>query len=233
MKKLIVISSLLIGMFSAAFAQQNVVKVGLTPLIFRNANVTYERMLTDGISINATVGLVIPSNGVPGGSAAGLSDSISDLSFGGFQVTPEVRFYTKKNGTPQGFYLAPFLRFRQWNTSSEQTYATYETTLSGGLTAFGGGLQLGAQWIIKDVFVIDWYFLGVGLNYYNLQGTLSSTDPSINWDEVQQEFEMEYGSIDDLPGIDFNSDNSGAEVTVGVPFVLPTFRTGISLGFAF
>ena len=44
---------------------------------------------------------------------------------------------------------------------------------------------------------------------------------------------MEYGSIDDLPGIDFNSDNSGAEVTVGVPFVLPTFRTGISLGFAF
>ena len=118
--------------------------------------------------------------------------------------------------------------------SGDQTFSNYQTDFTAGLRTFNGGLQLGAQWLISDVISIDWSFLGVGLGYYNLSGTFTSDDPAVDWEQVQRDIEAEIGeSLDNVPGIDFLSDNTGASIDLSLPFFLPVFRSSISVGVAF
>ena len=231
MKKLSMLVAGLFLLIGGLHAQQNVVKVGLTPLAFGNVNLNYERVLTDRMSLNTTVGFGIPRNSVPFAANSGLE---GNASYGAFEVTPELRFYGKDNGAPRGFYFGPWLRYRQWTISGDETFSGYSTNYEAGLRTFNGGIQLGAQWLIGDVFSIDWSFLGVGIGYYNLSGKFTSDDPSVDWDQVKADIETELGqSVDNVPGLDFAADNLGGEIGVKLPFFLPVFRSSIAIGFAF
>lgn len=143
MKKIIVLA--LVGLLAIpAFAQEsnvseekNVVKINTLSLIVGTGSIFYEREFTDNLSGQLGV--------------AYLNYSASDTKFTGLILTPEARFYPKKNAI-DGFYLAPYVRYQNFSLEGGDDKATYSN--------FGGGLAIGRQWITKSGFTMDLFFGG-------------------------------------------------------------------------
>ncbi len=148
MKKLIY--SLIIGITMLATAvpafcqddpdvspEKNVLKVNTLALIIGTGSVFYERELSDLISGQIGVGY--------------LNYKIDNSKFNGLILTPEVRFYVKKNAI-DGFYVAPYLRYQKYNFDGENS--------NGSFSAMGGGAAFGMQWIFRKGFAMDLFFGG-------------------------------------------------------------------------
>jgi hypothetical protein len=141
MKKLLLI--ILAAMLVApSFSQEvstekNVIKVNTLSLFLGTGSLFYERGLTDMISGQLGVGY--------------LHYGASGTSFGGLFLTPEVRFYLKKNAI-DGFYLGPYLRYQNLSLKNDLD--------KGTLSSMGGGLAIGRQWITKSGFTMDLFFGG-------------------------------------------------------------------------
>ncbi len=232
MRKIAILLLATLWLSGTAWAQENVAKLGLTPFLFGNTNLNYERAIGERFSINAKLGFGIPSNNVPlTGSSGG---QISDGRYRAFEATPELRIYSKKKGALRGFYWGPWLRYRQWSISGTDDFTTYQTSVDASLSTFNGGILLGAQWLINDVISIDWSFFGLGLGVYNLRGELISDDPSVDWEQVRRDVEAEIGeSLDNIPGLDFDASNEGGRVAVSLPFPSVAFRSSLAVGIAF
>jgi hypothetical protein len=140
MKKICIF--LLVVLFAIpSFAQEesnvspdkNVIKINTLSLIVLCPTIFYERKLSDMASAQLGVGY--------------LNYTFSSTKFSGVILTPEVRFYLKKNAI-DGFYLSPYFRYQNFSlevdTTGKATYSNY-----------GGGLNIGRQWIFKKGFVID------------------------------------------------------------------------------
>lgn len=144
MKKLAVLF-LILGITITSFAQdevavaseKNVLKVNTLALIIRTGSVFYERELSDLMS--AQLGI------------AYLNYTVNETKLDGLSITPEVRFYIRKNAI-DGFYVGPYLRYNNYGFDDESSTGTYK--------AFGGGVSFGRQWIFKKGFVIDLFFGG-------------------------------------------------------------------------
>jgi len=122
---------------SGAATEKNVIKVNSLALIIRTGAVFYEREISDLTS--AQLGI------------AYLNYKISDTHLDGVIITPEVRFYIRKNAL-DGFYIGPYLRYNNYGFDDNSSTGKYE--------AFGGGVSFGRQWIFKKGFVIDVFFGG-------------------------------------------------------------------------
>jgi len=144
MKKLAAIL-LILGFAVNSFAQEepavapekNVLKINTLALIIRTGAVFYERELSDLMS--AQLGI------------AYMNFRIDETKLDGVGITPEIRFYIRKNAL-DGFYLGPYLRYNNFGFEDESS--------SGRYKAFGGGVSFGRQWIFKKGFVIDLFFGG-------------------------------------------------------------------------
>lgn len=117
--------------------EKNVMKVNVLALIIRTGAVFYERELSDLTS--AQLGL------------AYLNYKIDETHLEGFGITPEIRFYIRKNAL-DGFYIGPYLRYNNFGFEEPES--------SGRYKGFGGGVSFGRQWIFKKGFVIDVFFGG-------------------------------------------------------------------------
>ena len=120
-------------------AQSNVFKINILSPVVRTASVFYERALNDQSSLQL------------GFFYSGYSDD--DTKFRGFGITPEYRFYLSETPAPAGFYVAPFLRYQNFDLEDELTLDEAE------YSAFGGGLLIGRQWVFKERVALD-VFLG-------------------------------------------------------------------------
>lgn len=123
----------------SSFAQGNVIKVNILSPIVRTANFSYERALNESSSLQV------------GFFYTGFSDD--NATYRGFGITPEYRFYLGSNPAPEGAYLAPFVRFTKLSLDVDETDVS-----SGGeadFTAFGGGLVVGRQWVLKERITMD------------------------------------------------------------------------------
>ena len=144
MKKLAAIL-IILGFAVNSFAQEepavapekNVLKLNTLALIIRTGAVFYERELSDLMS--AQLGI------------AYMNFRIDETKLDGVGITPEIRFYIRKNAI-DGFYLGPYLRYNNFGFEDESS--------SGRYKAFGGGVSFGRQWIFKKGFVIDVFFGG-------------------------------------------------------------------------
>lgn len=117
--------------------EKNVIKINTLALIIRTGAVFYERELSDLTS--AQLGL------------AYLNYRIDETKLDGVGITPEFRFYIRKNAL-DGFYMGPYLRYNNFGFEDESSTGRYK--------AFGGGVSFGRQWIFKKGFVIDLFFGG-------------------------------------------------------------------------
>lgn len=118
--------------------EKNVLKVNTLSLFLGTGSVFYERGFTDMISGQLGVGY--------------LRYSAAGTSFSGLFLTPEARFYLKKNAI-DGFYLGPYLRYQKFTLKND-------ANAEGSMNSMGGGLVLGRQWITNSGFTMDLFFGG-------------------------------------------------------------------------
>ncbi|MDY0200898.1 MAG: DUF3575 domain-containing protein [Bacteroidales bacterium] len=143
MKNIIILA--LVGLFAIpTFSQEskvseekNVFKVNTLSLIVGTGSVFYERKFTENVSGQLGV--------------AYLNFGTKDTRFSGLILTPEVRFYPKKDAI-DGFYLAPYVRYQNFGLKNDDDKATYSN--------IGGGFAVGRQWITGSGFTMDLFFGG-------------------------------------------------------------------------
>lgn len=131
---------------------QNVVKVNYLSVALSTINVAYETPISD----KSTVQLQ---------GYYWLGGSLGDVDYSGYGITPEWRFYPGGEA-PQGFFLAPYLRYQNWSIKSTVEGETYDQAEATS-TSIGGGVVLGGQWIFGDLITLD-VWGGPGYNSYDI-----------------------------------------------------------------
>jgi hypothetical protein len=117
--------------------EKNVMKINTLALIIRTGAVFYEREISDLTSAQLGIAYV--------------NFTIDETKLDGFGITPEMRFYIRKNAL-DGFYIGPYLKYNNFGFDDGSSAGRYK--------AFGGGVSFGRQWIFKKGFVIDVFFGG-------------------------------------------------------------------------
>lgn len=201
-------------------------------------------------------GLYDESNIESYGGAVEILNKVSGISFSG-----EYRFYTGKKESPRGFYVAPYLKYNRYSlkTSTTVNYSlanqefidldpiykdaatgllgSYNIDVTGSIKGtfrqFGVGAQLGYQWLIKDRVSIDFYFFGIGVESDAIVVEIKSETIPVDYTKWAEEIKPEVEDFVSTIGVDADVTVKSDAVQVKVPFVLPSLRGGLSIGFAF
>lgn len=225
-------------------AQQNVIKVAPGKLISRNLALTYERVLSDNRSVSIDLHNFFRRDPI-GQFSTALDEfntdtfNVSNLSFGGFTLTPNYRHYFGGRA-PRGFYFSPFLRFFQYTGTWALDYQgvnAEEVMLDGRLRfrGLGGGLSVGFQFLIADRVSIDWHG-GLGLTVAGLRHrgdldlqNVASADVQAFEDQMNLYIEENLGFINQRIDLE-----EGLGVNFRIPGLLwPVLRSSLALGVAF
>lgn len=217
-------------------AQENTIKVGLLSPLGRNLTLEYERVIADHQSIAVQVGYVIPWNDPF--SLADDFEGISNPIVTGFNVTPQYRFYLgQRSYAPAGLYLAPYLRYYRLSFETDYQDDFDMVSVAGSFQArystTGLGAQLGYQWVVNDVFTVDWYFLGLGLYLYGADVELNLDQAQgVGLEEIQERINEQLSEVP-LIGTALDAQMEGQSIrgSIFLPFL--GFRTGLSLGYRF
>jgi|GEM_PF-1189393 len=145
------------------------------------------------------------------------------------------RFYFGKQYGMKGFYAAPFLSYNKHTIEGSFLNNEGHTFSSIGeinYSSFGGGIQIGSQWMIKDIVVIDWTIFGIGMGKFKLNGAYTSTDPD---EDFQKRVEDATEAFEDIPmiGDDFKFSHDGNSLAVDANALSLLLRSSISIGIAF
>lgn len=218
-----------------ANAQDNVVKAGLSGAFLGDFNLAYERMLNSNRSLQLKVGYLNPVV-----SPFFTEETITPEAYhfiqenGGMSASLEYRFYISEKLSAEGFYIAPYLRWFNQFVDYEDEIESRLYTVNTIVNTVGVGAQLGYQWILNEIFTIDFHFLGIGLDYYmaSLKYSVDPKPTGFNYSEVTPHIDDVFSDIiylKDRLKHEVNEDNH----TSKLPFLFPGFRMGISLGMAF
>ncbi|MFT3681185.1 MAG: DUF3575 domain-containing protein [Ferruginibacter sp.] len=166
--------------------RNNIIKINLSALVFKNISIQYERKLTDRISF-ALNGRYMPFGKNPVKKVVEEivdqpSVSFNQFRLGNVGITPELRFYTGKLGVFNGFYLGPFFSYNNYKTDLPISYGNPQKTgvFSGKMRTYTAGIQIGAQFKMGKKGYLDWW--AIGPNYgtesgdFNYTGVLSATE---------------------------------------------------------
>lgn len=228
----------------------NIAKINFSSFLFSNVSLQYERIL--GKKISVALGLrFMPKGKLPLSntvmsfvsydqsseeSEEGLKDFFNNTKVGGFALTPEFRYYFKKAG--KGLYLAPYLRYGQYNITSLYHYVDntegHDITIDfkGKYTNVGAGLMLGCQFNLGQRVTLDWWILGpfVGNLKFNLNATgytLSDEEYNAVKDDFDA-FEIDFFNYK----LEKNLTHSSADLSIkGLSTAIRSF--GINLGIKF
>lgn len=117
---------LLVSSLSTVKAQDNVVKLHLEGLAFKQLNFSYERVLSDKLSAGAKIGFFIPGK-IPGlvytpeiPVDGYVANELLKNRFTGVSIVPEIRFYPGGKA-PKGFYLGAYIRYNTYKLGLSQT----------------------------------------------------------------------------------------------------------------
>ena len=218
---------------------KNLVKMNLSSLFLGNYVVQYERVIGKKSSLAFAVGYA-PNAELPFketlmdnfGDNETAKKAIESTVYTRWTYTLEYRYYLGK-AAPKGLYLAPFIR--GMNMELEQDYPftpsdglQHVATVSSKFNAFGGGLMLGAQWLPKKHWGVDFWIIGA---YYgsNLDAKFHGTDP-IGGLTPQDMTDLE-NVIEgvDLPG--YTIDATVTQDPSGKPTIVDATLTGNWYGF--
>jgi hypothetical protein len=245
MKRIITIATILFSII-ASNAQEalNTVKLNFFSLAAKELSLQYERTLSDHMGVAVQVGYMFPIN-IPGkfftdtGIAGSEGQNFQPLSgkfTGGFQVTPEFRYYFKGEGN-KGFYIAPYIRWASYGMSmnavyrkdSASPYRSYEW--KGNYSLLHGGLMIGSQHHIGNHFTLDWWIIGVGAGKSKI--TMKATGDFS--DLSQNEFQSDINdNLKNMPLIkDVSASLTPTEANLSIGLLGVGLRTGLCLGYRF
>ena len=123
---------------SESSGYSNLIKINPLSLVAATGSFAYERVINEQMSGQLGFLYTRYSGRVTGGR-----------TLSGFAITPEFRYYL--TGTaPQGFFVAPFLRYRRTSLVGDVTVQgrTFEGTLQ--MNNFGGGVLVGGQFVLGE-----------------------------------------------------------------------------------
>jgi hypothetical protein len=157
--KMFAIMIILIAVMAPAIAQeqvrQNIFKVNLISPLVRTGSFFYERVLNEDMSVQLGVFYT--------------GASIDVTEFRGLGITPEFRYYlSESKPAPSGVFIAPYLRYQNFNLSEENSIG--KATYSG----IGGGLLVGTQRLLKNTISLEGF---IGPSYF--AGNLKVTDGQV------------------------------------------------------
>ena len=259
--KLLLIPAVILFLGSQAFGQmpsadaglpgfsqkKNVNKVNiLFGPFYKMAHVSYEKPIGKRFSINTTVKVRPPSkikasNGVKYDSQTYNPFGNAKLSAAG-NIT-EFRIYSKKKGPLKGFYFGPYLSAMFYKFQTAAFPATFkddnnveykaDVTQTFKINLIGGGLQMGAQWMIKDVFVIDWNILGIGFASAKLSGGIEATNTSGNFDFRNYDNDIDKVTLGLDKFLPIKKEVDKTNIGLSVRGFSPIFKTGLFIGLAY
>ncbi len=161
MKKIVLLGFTMLIISSVLYAQDtqkmNAIKTDLFSPFLRTGVLKYERAFTEDISVQL------------GFFYTGYSPGDSEAKLSGFGITPEFRLYLSDTPAPVGTYLAP--NFRYMSQKAEDPTINEEATL----TSFGLAINLGKQWMLKDIVLID-IWVGPVYNFRTLDDPSGEVD---------------------------------------------------------
>jgi outer membrane autotransporter protein len=168
MKKLILLAILFSAFSFSTQAQtekKNIFKVNFLSPIVSTGSIFYERVITESASLQ--LGFFYT------GASIGSGDSKTSIR--GIGITPEFRYYLSDKGAPQGFFVAPYLRYQSFNLTAKDESTNLDEKAK--FTGFGGGLLVGGQWLFKDKISLDvWGGPGLTSRKFEYEGTASEDD---------------------------------------------------------
>jgi len=150
MKKVALILAIVAGSFVAKAQGPNAVKINVMSLAVSTYNISYERSISDNISVQLL--------------GAYMGAKIGDFKTTGTVISPSLRLYLgDEDPELKGWYVAPLLRYDKLTYDATLTSLTTTTsTVETSFTSFGGGVDFGRQWVTGGGFVIDWF---IGFRY--------------------------------------------------------------------
>lgn len=175
--------------------RRNGVKMNLTSLAINNYNFSYERSV--GKKVTLAVGysftpesrfgalpLVKNSHVITGitsekydKKADKIAGFLNEAAFAATTYTSEIRFYNGIKPGARGWYTSLYGRYTTLAMSHLYSYkdsneVLYDLPVNGKLAGFGGGIMIGAQWMVANRITFDWYIIGA--HFGSLSGDLSS-----------------------------------------------------------
>ncbi len=223
----------------------NIVKLNISSLAYKNISLQYERVMGEKISVACGVRFM-PKGSVPftntldnAYSTSGDSSNVnlSAWKAGSFAITPEFRFYPKHAG--KGFYLAPYLRYRNVSVDLPVSYvddngASQLVTANGKFSTFMGGLMIGSQFNFGKMVTLDWYIIGVqyGVTKANLDIKSSQTLSANDQADIRADLQDLKDASNNFNDISFVVGANGGSISG--KFGAIGFRGfGLNLGFKF
>lgn len=238
--------------------RKNGIKMNLTSLAFSNYSFSYERSIARKITFAGGYSILPETEAgtVPmisrGLEYAGMTEEngsegedediaaiMDNALIASNAYTGEIRFYTGKKAGARGFYASIYGRYTTINLSHLYEYEddmgfTYDLPINAKLAGFGGGVMLGAQWLIARRVTFDWYLIGG--HYGKLTGDIAAkTDLSAMPQEDKAELEAEIEEIasnGDRKYIDATVNDNGMFGKVNSPFA-GIRGLGFNIGIAF
>lgn len=177
---------------------KNILRWNLSSLALRNYHFTYERSLTKRLSLSLSY-RTMSKGSVPFQSQLEKAIESKDINFGNFQMgntawTVEGRFYLGF-GRMKGFYLAPYLRFANFDVSAPIKYTvtsgpgagtSKEANFVGNIKSTSPGLMLGWQFQLATKLVMDIQLIGGHYGHSNGDLNFASTLTTQEQDALRQ-----------------------------------------------
>ncbi len=243
MKRTLLIIATLFVVLTSGMAQNHIVKLGIPSLLYGRANLNYEFVLNDKTSLNLRAGAQFPRNfPVDAVLQEDPNDEfrINSGKWNAYGFTPSYRIYFGKNNpAPQGFYVSPYVSYNKNTVTVDMEYddgaqISVPATMKVGYSGIGGGVMIGNQWVINESFVIDFNYFGIGYGLQTIAMKFSSSDPSVDYDQLKDELEAELentgnNGVNDIDNIEALDD--GIKIKAEAPS--PQVKFSFSLGYMF
>ncbi|MCC9138197.1 DUF3575 domain-containing protein [Pontibacter silvestris] len=230
--------------------RKNIVKINLSSLALENYSLSYERSLTRKITFVAGYSFMPKTEVASVFLVEKVTDKFMDeddetieymnlATVASNSLTGEVRFYTGKHPGARGFYLSLYGRYMNAKAAYLYDYEAYDQTYTlpfdGTIKGFGGGLMIGAQWLIAKRVTFDWYILGA--HYGKTQVSMPvladlSLMTSEDKDALKEEIESINDHLNGKASLEATVSDRGVNLKGDAPFA-GIRGLGFTLGVAF
>ncbi|HEX2536052.1 MAG TPA: DUF3575 domain-containing protein, partial [Chitinophagaceae bacterium] len=228
---------------AAQTLRKNGLKINVTSLAFKNYHFTYERLLTRKTSLSAsyrtmpatTLGdLKLTEKILEATNDDGeVKQDLDKITASNKAYTAELRFYTGRKPGARGFYFGLYGRHASFKVDYPYDYSTtlreYNIPIDARFTGFGGGFNIGTQFLIGNRVSLDLTILGGHYGKlkgdFNAPADLSSMSPQER-QNLKEEMESLF-EVNDKRYITAEVSNTGVKAKLDGPFA--GLRSAITL----
>ncbi|MFK7899839.1 MAG: DUF3575 domain-containing protein [Cyclobacteriaceae bacterium] len=183
MKKIILSLAIITSTLTANAQGSNVVKINPLSLVFSTINLSYERLISNNVSLQL--------QGIYFGA------KISDTKLVGLGISPAVRFYlSDEESALSGLYVSPFLRYGKYTYDTDITTSSTSQSTEVDYTTIGGGFDFGYQVVTDSGFIFE-AFLGAryanGKTDIRTDGVNEDDINSVDFDGILPRFGLKLG----------------------------------------